>query len=522
MTALHRRRPARQAPRATKRRVRAAAGLLVFAGSLAAIAPAGAGTRDGVAQELARAVAEHPGDPDLRFALAAQLESIGDAAGAVAQFERYVAAHPDRRPDVWLRLGRLLARLGRDAEAVPHLERAVARDPNPGAAHLHLGISLRRLGRQAEAERHFARAGEIETGLAAETTLLRALSRIELGDEAGAAPLLARAIELDPEGDTGRSARLLQRSGARRAERPSRVRLEVFGGYESDTNVTLDGSDIPNVSDQRNDARAVWGAGITLHAIQRETLGLTLGVRYDQAEQEELSAFDTRRELAFASLRLTPTERVSLQLDALATRTRLDHRRYQRTRSLRPSLLFAIGDRAGVTRLFASLEEISYPEQVVLANLDRDGWALGGGLDHHVPVPWLRGAWLSLGADFRRYDTDSERDALFRFASPYDHDRWRATARLRSQLVWGFRTEASFSWWQERYEHRNLLDALTTDATPSIRRDNVLEARFALLRPVTRFADVEFRLQKLDRTSNVDIYEYDRRIAGVYLRFHTP
>jgi tetratricopeptide (TPR) repeat protein len=489
--------------------------------------PAASAADDPVGRELARAVEAHPEDPDLRFALAAQLEATGDLDGAVVHFARLAEAFPERRPDVWLRLGRLLSALGRDAEAVPALERAIAADEETGAAHLHLGLALRRLGRHEEATLHFARAGEVEPELLPEAALLQALSRIDLGDERGAVPYLKRAVEVDPTGEAARSAQLLLHTGTAARERPPYFHFEWFGGYETDTNVTLDGSaDIPNVSDQRNDARAVWGATLLLRPLHRKRVGLAFGVRYDQAEQEELSAFDVRRELAFASLRVTPHERVSLRLDGLATRTRLDHRRYQRTRSLRPSLLFALSERLGVTRMFASLEEVSYPEDPSLSNLDRDGWALGGGFDHFVPIPVLAGTWLSLGADFRRYDTDSERDPLLGFASPYDHDRWRASTTLRSQLPLGFEGEASFSWSQERYEHRSLLDALTDGGVgtldPSTRLDHVLEGRFSLVRPVTRYAGVELRVQQIERTSNVDIYQYDRRIVGVYVKLHTP
>lgn len=501
-----------------------ALGLVVA--SLAAAAPAqgreAEAAADPVTAELARAVEAHPDDPDLRFALARHREARGDLEGAVAEFTRFAEAFPGRRPDVWLRIGRLLAALGRDAEAVGAFERALADGEHGGAAHLHLGLSLRRLGRHEQAAFHFARAASLEPTLRAEASLLQGLARIDLGDERGAIPHLERTLELDPRGEAARSARLLLRTGGS-SERPAWFDVEIFGGYEGDDNVTLDGSvNLPNLGDERHDARAVWGATVTLRPLHTRRVGFSFGARYDQAEQEELSAFDTRRELAFASLRLSPHERVSLRVDGLATRTRLDHRRYRRTRSLHPSLLVAVGERAGVTRLSVTLEEISYPEPVSLPNLVRDGWALGGGLEHFVPIPGFPGTWLSIGADFRRYDTDSRRDSLFGFASPYDHDRWRASATLRSPLLWGFETEASFSWAQERYEHRNLFDALTVDPTPSVRFDHVLDGRFSLVRPLTRFAEAEFRVQQIERTSNVDIYEYDRRIVGVYLRLHTP
>jgi hypothetical protein len=139
-----------------------------------------------------------------------------------------------------------------------------------------------------------------------------------------------------------------------------------------------------------------------------------------------------------------------------------------------------------------------------------------------VPLPGWRGTWLSAGADFLRHDTDSERDPILGFASPYDHDRVRATLRVRGPLLLGFESEASFSWAREDYEHRNFYDLLGGHLDPSTRRDTVLEGRFSLYRPLTRYAAIELRLQQTDRHSNLDLYDYDRRIVGVYLRVHTP
>jgi len=486
-------------------------------------ASAGPGASTGVGEELARAVALHPDDPDLLFALASHLEGAGDAEGAAERFQQFARRFPERRPDLWLRLGRLLQELGRHEQAVPVLERAVASRSEEAAAHLHLGISLRHLGRHAEAERHFGAAGGLAPELLPEASLLRALARMELGDERAAVAHLERTLEIDPDGEAGRSARLLLRA-TRGPERGPWIRFDAFGGYETDTNVTLDGAtDLPGVSRERADARAVWGAGITVHPLRHRLAGITLGVRYDQAEQEEISTLDTRRELAFVSLRVSPHERIALRLDGLATRTRLDHRRYQRTRSLRPNFFFSWGERAGVTQTFAHLEQLSYPEAVFSDAFIRDGWAAGGGFEHFVPLPGRPGTWLSAGADFLRYDTDSQRDPILGFASPYDHDRWRATLGVRGPLLLGFESEASFSWAREDFEHRNFLDLLSSgNLDPSTRRDTVLEGRFSLVRPVTRYAAVELRFQQTDRRSNLDLYDYDRRIVGLYLRVHTP
>jgi hypothetical protein len=56
--------------------------------------------------------------------------------------------------------------------------------------------------------------------------------------------------------------------------------------------------------------------------------------------------------------------------------------------------------------------------------------------------------------------------------------------------------------------------------TPRIRRDDVWRVSLSLIRPVTRFADLQLRVYYSDRASNVDLYAYDRWITGVYVRVH--
>jgi tetratricopeptide (TPR) repeat protein len=483
--------------------------------------PAGSGA---ALARLEAAAERHPDDPDLAWALALRLLEADRPQEAAERLRAFEARWPGLRPSATLELGRALYAAGSDAEALIALERALARDPADAAAHLYRGLVLRRLGRAQEAETALAEAARLAPELAAETLLLRALSRLETGDEAAAEGFLRDSIELDPQGESAQRARLILGDDA--SLWPSWISLQLHGGMEHDSNVTLDsGTDLPGLVSSRRDDRRVWGTGLLLRPLQGERFGLTLGAFYDQSEHDELDSYDTRRELGFVSARWRTSPRTLLRLDSLVSRTRLDDRRYERDRLVRPNLLIALGERVGVLRLYSEWEQVSYHEEPLFDSLERDGTALGGGVEHTVPIPGWEQAWGALDLRFRRLETDARRD-LLGFESPYDHDAWTASLRVHLPLWWGFSAESHLSLGHERYAHRNLYDFLTDDGVgnpdPRERRDTLLEGGLALVRPITRFARAELVWRGFSRVSNVDVYDYDRRVLGFYLRLQTP
>ena len=115
------------------------------------VAPAHAQESSPELERLAQAVASHPEDPDLLFALAQRLTAHARDADAVEQLRTLTARWPAHRPEAWLLLGRLLYELGRAEEAVPPLERAVR--ARPGIRALRTSSSASRCRRAAAATR---------------------------------------------------------------------------------------------------------------------------------------------------------------------------------------------------------------------------------------------------------------------------------------------------------------------------------------------------------------------------------
>ena len=477
-------------------------------------------------ERLEEAVARHPGDADLVWALATRLAEADRKSDAVALLAVYVERWPERRSDSELTLGRWLYDLGRDGEALRHLERAVARDGASGAAHFHLALALKRLGRHDEADAHFQRAERAESELRAEALIMRALMCLESGDEAKGVALLRQTIDLDPTSELAQSARLILGDAA--TPPPPRIRVEAFSGVSYDSNVVLDsGTYVPGLSRDRDDGRYDWGAAITADALRGDAGAVSVGYRYDGSRHFELYEYDTQSHLGFVSGRWRAAGPAMLRLDGLFRYATLGDDPYLSNATLRPNLYVTLGPRAGVLHLFAEGQWLEYEDAPLVPSLERDGWSYGAGLEHAVSLPHWRGAWALLGVDFARLDTDGRVDALG-FDSAYDHDRWRGMLRLHLPLWWELRSDVLAAFGTERYPNKNLIDFLSDSlggggfdpATASRRCDLVSDLMIRLTRPITRFADAELSYRFFDRSSNVDLYTYDRSVVSFSVRVH--
>jgi tetratricopeptide (TPR) repeat protein len=473
---------------------------------------------------LEAAVASHPDDPDLRFALAQELAASERRAEAVEQLETLVRRWPEYRAEAPLLLGRLRHELGDPERAVPALEHALALDPDSAAAHLLLGVCLQELGRADQAEPHFQAAAERSPELRGEAWLLAGLARLEQGDRSGGDELLARVIADDPDSESARSARLVLEGAGRRR---GRLHLHAYAGVEYDSNVTLDsGDDFTGLPLEQSDFGFIWGSAVAYDVVRADRGGVSIGALYDQLAHLDLDAWDMQQFGGVVSSGFQLSERLVSRLDGRVSYALRDTDPYLLSGGLRPSLIASLGERAGWLRAFAGTDWYEYDEEPFTTALERDGFAWGGGLEHVLPIPGLRNVGFSLRGSWQRYDSEAERDALLGFDGDYDHDAFGGSARLDVALPWRIRAEWGAGYQREAYANPNLIDALTDDgvgtATPSRRRDDVWETRLRLSRPLSRLLDVDVSGAYLDQRSNVDVYTYDRWVTRLVVRVHTP
>ncbi|MCZ6571025.1 MAG: tetratricopeptide repeat protein [Deltaproteobacteria bacterium] len=472
-------------------------------------------------ERLRAATREYPDDPDLAWALAAALRDSGRQQDALDHFRRNGERWPDWRAQYAFERGRLLYERGEFPGALDAFETAIYLDPLGGSARLYRALALQELGRRADAERELRVLERLEPELKAETLLLRAMNRMEVGDQIGSQRLLQEVIALDPTSPPARRASLFLDARPRDEVEDPILSTWVQIGTELDSNVTLDsGTDLGGVSTGQADASANWGGGFVWQPLRTEWGTLSLGYRYSESSHEDLKAFNLQSHLLFSSLSFDGPGRLSKRIDGMVSSVHLDDDRYAHSWLVRPNLFVLINNTWGVSRLYVEYLRRSYHDEPLFSSLDRDGTTYGIGVEHYLPLPGWEGSLASIAMKLARTDSEASRDPL---GFEGDYDRRRAEIRTQLKLPLGAAFDLSISggvaW--ERYRNENLIDALTDNGvgtpTPSKRRDLIGDATLALGWSISPHLRLELRWQNIRDRSNVDVYDYSRSIVGVQL-----
>ncbi|MCY4659956.1 MAG: tetratricopeptide repeat protein [Acidobacteria bacterium] len=160
------------------------------------------------------AVEAEPDYAAMRVNLGTALERVGDARGALTEYDAALRLDPGLW-EAWYGRGDLLERGGRDEEAIASYRSAIAENPTFVAAHLRLGDALRRTDRLEEALTHYRRVIALHPGdpgarFGEAMALVRldryaeARDRLEealrvLPDQAMFGPALARVLAAAPD-----------------------------------------------------------------------------------------------------------------------------------------------------------------------------------------------------------------------------------------------------------------------------------------------------------------------------------
>jgi tetratricopeptide (TPR) repeat protein len=461
---------------------------------------------------LARLLREHPDEAPLSWAYAQALDSAGRRTEAVAELERHGAQWPDHGIEVPLTLGRWYYEEEKLPEARGALIRVLARDANSSEAHLYLGLVMTCAGQHRQAITHFERAGRLAPELAADTTLLAGLAWIDEGDEEKGNALLRELVRRYPDSEPARFARLVlgERSGS-----GDPYDLELYTGLEYDSNVALDsGTNFGSVSSNKQDGRGAWGANGSVRVLATENFEARVGARYDGIAHFDLSRFDTQRVHGYGSTVWRASPSLRIRLDGSVQFSTLNDDPYLLSGLVRPSMLYDWGASHGVTRLMLEVEPLEFRQDALFRSLERDGLSFGGGAEHYWPVPGWQESWLSLGAHYRRLETDGRTDQLG-FDSAYDHHRWRGVLAAHGMLPWAVTADLSAAVSGEHYDNDNLM-ILLTSLHREKREDFVYEAGAALARPIANGVEAQLSWRFIQRDSNAGVYSYDRHVVALH------
>jgi tetratricopeptide (TPR) repeat protein len=432
---------------------------------------------------LAAELEKHPDDPAVVRALARAHIERGEPGAAVELLRGFGERRPEQRPALAQVLGRALYLQGDLDEAQSELALALAHRPDDALAHLYLGLVLWRSG-----------------------------------DPDGAARELRTAGELDP------SVALRERPREPATLAGGHFTLMGGSGVEFDTNPLVEGEEGSTPS-EGDDFRLVYHGGLATQLLRTETSMLSASYRYDASKHDELGELD----MASHGLGLSGAHAfgsgVFARLDGAAGFQRLDHDGYVDVQSLAPVLGFQVGE-DGIVQLRASAERRDFADDpsAAEASLGRDGWRYGAALSHTTPIDRWAGARFTTQLSYARTLTHGGTDANG-FGAAFDSNLVAADAALSVPVALGFRMEARLLVGYESFDEENAVqfaaDQAAGDPDPRRvrRRDTLVETSLSLRRPLTEWLDFELRLRDARHGSTAGVYDYDRQIAGTYLRF---
>jgi tetratricopeptide (TPR) repeat protein len=458
------------------RLVRALVASLTLAASAAFGDASAGGALDAIAR-LEAALRAHPEDAALARALArAQLEA-GLTDAALATLDAHSALRPEQRSALAQLRGRALYARGELELARSALREAIAHRETDALAHLFLGLTEHRLGNRA-----------------------------------AAAEALARAQQLDPRlGERVRAAAASPPSGWRGVAE----RFSLFGrsSLEYDTNSTLEGEESSNaILGGPSDSRLAHQVGLAARVLARDEAALSLAYHFDENHHLEHDELDVRGHHATLSARYAFAPRWMLRLDGGASLLRLDGAPYLDVANLATGLAWR-SESHGTFELRATGTRMRYDEAPSLPSLERDGWRAGAGLRHALRLRWGLPASLATQIGYARRLTEGRRDEAG-FGPAYDSHYASVDTTLRVELPHELRVSTRLGLSLERFDHRNV-----NDAQGARRHDRVIDANLALARPLTEWLELEAHLRETRRFSNVELYDWDRQIVGMTLRF---
>jgi tetratricopeptide (TPR) repeat protein len=456
----------------------------------------------------------------------------GDLDGS----EQALAAAEQRLPDraeVHLYLGLIALERGEAAQAALSLARSGRADPDAvePIASFYEGLAHEIEGERRAAQEALRRARDLGSGTLWESQAIAALERLGEG-----APPPWKAT-------SPRELEILR-------ERSPRWWVSATFGLEYDDNVVLRGSGVqlPGEISSQNDHRGIVAleAGYELFANPDWTVGV-LATHFGSFH-DDLEDFNAQYPglSLWADHRLLPNTIGRFQYD-FGYAWIGGSEPFLISHNWTPALYQNWG-RGGTTRLFTRFHKRNYlfdnedmpdgpgrPGAFCLSLRDvfcappgieenqarnRDGWGFSAGFDHTWPVAGEK-LVLRVGYRYRRFSARG---------SEYSFQAHEGQLGFRLLLPFDFAFEAFGSYAWQPYRNRSTYpdpeDVFFNrqyGLSGKDRSDDVARVDLVLERPVTEYLMLSLRYAYFDNDSNVDVFDYNREILGVYATFRfTP
>ncbi len=505
-----------------------------------------------------------------------QLAREGRCPGALAELDRVRQASP-ADAELHLVRGQCLIRLQRYAEAVDALETARAIEPERPGVDVSLAIALYHL-EQRDAAREALDRAEARDPERANVQLYRGLMLLDASENESGAAALERARGLDPgyaepvssfyqgvalaEQDRERARRALTRvvvdwpgtSWADEAQRildrldapPFQWWVEGTVGTEYDTNVVLRGSgvELPRQISDEKDWRGVWTLSAGSSVFQDELWTVGLMGSYYGTRQHDVTEFDTHYPTVSAWVDRVLTEESVARVRYEFGHAWVDGDAYLVEHVLEGSLFHDFGA-FGRTRLdlrwvrddfrFDTFEvpdgngtpglpcsgnssTCGPPGLNEASARNRDGWELGPGILHVLPLPELpgienptaRGGYSWSWRDSRGREYSYQQHAFLLGSSA------GLPGSLLLDLYVGFKYRP--------FEHpstfpdRTPTNGVEYGLKPTNKREREWNVGASLERAIWKQLSLVLSWRYDDNDSTARVFDYDRHVVGLRVK----
>jgi len=410
--------------------------------------------------------------------------------------------------------------------ASAELDRAERENPNDARTQLYRGLVLSRQAKQKEAAAAFDRAGGLDPSYAGIAGLYAGRSWASVQDREKAKAALERARIADPDSEWGRSAaaELETLDAANRRH----VWAKARAGVEHDSNVTLQSEfttgRFPDFqrAHERDDTIAVFDVegGLELLRDEKQSAGAAVG--YIGNAHDNVHELDLQYPWVTFWYDRRLSEDTWIRLQPFFGYAWLETNPFVIHGGGTASISHSFSDRF-TAQLFSRLNANDFLYHLHLENdplvlpaeedqfvrfRNRDGVESETGIEGvYALVPAstsLRG-----GTAYSHYWAEG-RD--------WDRNGLRTWLGATQQLPWHFVLDVLGTYYYHPYSHRSSYDLprYRTGGGPT-RTDHIYDVQAELRYPLTSWAQISARWQYTSSQSNVEVFDYDRWIAGGYL-----
>lgn len=474
-----------------------------------------------------------------------QLEAR-DYPAALASLEETKRLDP-ATPDVELHLGVTRFHMGDYAGAREALDAAAPSAQNNPEYHLYLGLVLLQEASSAEAAAELTLARTLGPEIDPGASYYEGLAWVGAEEREKAEEALDRVIQESPGTVWAEQAARAKRDLDQPRGSRGNVWAYVRGGLEYDDNVVLRGAgvDLPEAFEGQRDMRGslLLSSGAQLIGGKDWAAGVQ-GTYYGSAHFD-LSEFNQHYPVVGLWLDRRIAEATIARITYDVGYAWVDANPFVFTQELRPAVYHDFGE-AGRSEFFATFYKANYlfgrtnvqdgpgavgapcadptrlcgPAGLNEANArNRDGWGLAAGIEHTYPLPSLE-TDLYGGASYLRYSARGK-DYTFQgvgtwigteTALPFD-------SVLRLQVGYTYLPYRHSSTFQDPDAPGQTIPTTQYPLRSIDRSDERWSYHAEIEKYLSDSLSASVRWSYLNQNSNVDVFEYNREIIGVYVTY---